>query len=124
MNLTVISQARLYENIGTGEDSGLALARRLAAAGLGDDDVAHSTFVDVSEGTGTIVLSWPRVHTFHAVGIRVERSGRRATESFGSLHIGIRSKFCQNSEKTLRNSQKFSEILKIFGLLKFFVEKS
>ena len=44
----------------------------------------------------------------HEVISRVERFGCRATESFESLHIRIRSKFCQNSGKNLkffRNSE-------------------
>ena len=45
---------------------------------------------------------------------RVERSGRRATGSFGSLHIRTPLKFYQNSEKMSQNS---SEILKILRLL-------
>ena len=38
---------------------------------------------------------------------RVERSGRRATESFGSLHIRILLQFCQNSIKKFKIPQKF-----------------
>ena len=34
---------------------------------------------------------------------KVERFGCRATESFESLHIRIRSKFCQKSEKNSQN---------------------
>ena len=37
---------------------------------------------------------------------RVERFGCRATESFESLHIRIRSKFGQNSEKYQNYSSK------------------
>ena len=41
--------------------------------------------------------------------IRVERFGCRATESFESLHIRIRSKFCQNLGNilTILLNQKF-----------------
>ena len=42
-----------------------------------------------------------------AVGTRVERSGRRATESFGSLHIRIPLKYPQNSEKNIKILPKF-----------------
>ena len=42
-----------------------------------------------------------------AAAARVERSGRRATESFESLHIRIRVKFCQNSGYNLTILPKF-----------------
>ena len=51
--------------------------------------------------SGEVVLGRPFVRN------RVERFGCRATESFESLHIRIRSKFCQNAGKFsefLRNS--------------------
>ena len=65
----LLAQPTLYDQVGTGEDSGAALSQRIAAAGLGDDDIAQSTFVDVYDGTGSIKLSWPRVYTFNCVGI-------------------------------------------------------
>ena len=49
------------------------------------------------------------VADYRGVLLRVERSGCRATESFGSLHIRIPFKFCRNSEKHYQN---FSAILK------------
>ena len=70
----------------------------------------------------SLAMSRSNLHSRTSSPSRVERFGCRATESFESLHIRIRSKFCQNSGKLFRILQKFWNFEEISTFSRIFRE--